>query len=182
MKTLSPRARAALIVLATFLTYWPALGGGFIWDDQPGHVTRPELRSCEGLVRIWTEPGATQQYYPLLHSAFWFEHQLWGDAPFGYHLVNVLLHAAAACLFAALLLRLAVPGATLAALLFALHPVGVESVAWVSEQKNTLSLVCYLCAALAYLRFDSPWERDRPRSSRAYALATVVFIAALLSG
>ena len=181
MKTLPPRARAALIVLATFLTYWPALGGGFIWDDQPGHVTRSELRSCEGLVRIWTEPGATQQYYPLLHSAFWFEHQLWGDAPFGYHLVNVLLHAAAACLFAALLLRLAVPGATLAALLFALHPVGVESVAWVSEQKNTLSLVCYLCAALAYLRFDSPWERDRPRSSRAYALATVVFIAALLS-
>ena len=181
MKTLSPRARATLIFLATFLAYWPALGGGFIWDDQPGHVTRPELRSCEGLVRIWTEPGATQQYYPLLHSAFWFEYQLWGDAPFGYHLVNVLLHAAAACLFAALLLRLAVPGATLAALLFALHPVGVESVAWVSEQKNTLSLVCYLCAALAYLRFDSPWERDRPRSPRAYALATAFFIAALLS-
>ena len=181
MKTLSPRALATLVFLATLLTYWPALGAGFIWDDQPGHVTRPELRSFEGLVRIWTEPGATQQYYPLLHSAFWFEHRLWGDAPFGYHLVNVLLHASAACLFAALLLRLAVPGAALAALLFALHPVGVESVAWVSEQKNTLSLVCYLCAALAYLRFDSPWERDRPRSPRAYALATAFFIAALLS-
>ena len=181
MNPLSSRALVALVFAATLLAYFPALTAGFIWDDQPGHVTRPELRSVAGLVRIWTDPGATQQYYPLLHSAFWFEHRLWGDAPFGYHLVNVLLHATAACLFAALLLRLAVPGAWLAALLFALHPVGVESVAWVSEQKNTLSLVLYLCAALAYLRFDSPGERDRPRSPRAYALASMLFIAALLS-
>jgi hypothetical protein len=181
MNPLSSRALVALVFAATLLAYFPALTAGFIWDDQPGHVTRPELRSLAGLVRIWTEPGATQQYYPLLHSAFWFEHLLWGDAPFGYHLVNVLLHATAACLFAALLLRLAVPGAWLAALLFALHPVGVESVAWVSEQKNTLSLVLSLCAALAYLRFDSTGERDRPRSPRAYALASILFIAALLS-
>lgn len=181
MKTLSPRALTALVFLATLLAYWPALNAGFIWDDQPGHVTRPELRSLDGLVRIWTEPGATQQYYPLLHSAFWLEHQLWGDAPFGYHLVNVLLHATAACLFAALLLRLAIPGAWLAAGLFALHPVCVESVAWISEQKNTLSLVLYLGAALAHLRFDSTGARDRPRSPRAYALATALFIAALLS-
>ena len=171
----SPRWRCALIFAVTLLAYFPALSAGFIWDDQPGHVTRPELRTVDGLVRIWTEPGATQQYYPLLHSTFWLEHRLWGDAPFGYHLVNVLLHATAACLFAALLLRLAVPGAWLAALLFALHPVGVESVAWISEQKNTLSLVLYLCAALAYWRFDT----DR-RPAR-YALATALFGAALLT-
>jgi tetratricopeptide (TPR) repeat protein len=164
---------AAIFALAV-LAYLPALSGGFLWDDN-GHVTRPDLRSLSGLFRIWFEIGATQQYYPLLHSAFWFEHLLWGDATLGYHLVNVLLHATAACLFGTLLRRLAVPGACLAALMFALHPVCVESVAWISEQKNTLSAVFYLAAALAYLKFDS----DR-RSGR-YALASGLFLLALLT-
>ena len=167
------RLAAVLLFLATLAAFFPALSAGFIWDDD-GHITRADLRSLAGLARIWFEPGATQQYYPLLHSAFWLEHRLWGDAPFGYHLLNVLLHATAACLFAKLLLRLAVPGAWLAALLFTLHPVAVESVAWITEQKNTLSLVLYLAAALAYLRFD---ER---RSSSSYVFATALFIAALL--
>src|SRR3954467_776779 len=121
-----------LIAAVSLLVYGPALGGDFLWDDQPGHVTRPELPSLEGLRRIWFEMGATQQYYPVLHSAFWIEHRLWGDAVAGYHLINVLLHVTAACLFAALLRRLAVPGATLAAWLFALHPVCVESIAWIA--------------------------------------------------
>lgn len=164
----------ALIFAATLLVYLPTLTAGFIWDDA-GHVTRPELRSLAGLMRIWFEPGATQQYYPLLHSAFWFEHLLWGDSALGYHLINVLLHATSACLFATLLRRLAVPGAWFAAFLFALHPVAVESVAWITEQKNTLSLVLYLSAALAYLRFD------RERRTPLYALATGLFLAALLS-
>ncbi len=164
-----------VIFVVTLAAYFPALHAGFIWDDQPGHVTRPELQSLGGLFRIWFEIGATQQYYPLLHSAFWLEHRLWGDAPFGYHFVNVLLHATAAGLFGALLRRLAVPGAWLAALVFALHPVCVESVAWVAEQKNTLSTVCYLSAALAYLRFD------QAREPRHYTVATLWFVAALLS-
>ncbi len=168
------RRPCALIFFATFIAYWPALAGGFLWDD-PAHVTRPDLRSLAGLARIWFEPGATQQYYPLLHSAFWLEHALWGDATVGYHLVNVLLHATAACLFGVALRRLEVPGAWLAAAIFALHPVGVESVAWISEQKNTLSLVLYLGAALVYLRFD---ERRRRTD---YAGATALFVAALLT-
>ena len=163
-----------LIFASTLLAYWPALNGAFIWDDG-GHVTRAGLRSLAGLGRIWFEVGATQQYYPLLHSAFWFEYQLWGDAPLGYHLLNVLLHAASACLFGVMLRRLAVPGAWLAALVFALHPVCVESVAWISEQKNTLSTVLYLGAALAYLRFAA----DRRRAH--YALATALFVLALLT-
>jgi Flp pilus assembly protein TadD len=156
------------------LAYLPALRAGFIWDDD-GHVTRPDLRSLGGLWRIWFEVGATQQYYPLLHSAFWLEHVLWGDAPFGYHLANVLLHATVAGLFGRLLCRLAVPGAWLAALLFALHPVGVESVAWISEQKNTLSAVFYLLGALAYLDFA------RDRRGLQYAIASAWFLCALLT-
>ncbi len=164
-----------VVFAAVLLAYFPALRAGFIWDDQPGHVTKPELRSLAGLARIWCEVGATQQYYPLLHSAFWVEHKLWGDAPFGYHFVNVFLHALSACLFGSLLRRLAVPGAWFAAALFALHPVCVESVAWVSEQKNTISTAFYLLAALAWLRFDGS------RRWRDYALASCWFAAALLT-
>jgi len=142
----------ALVFAAVLAAYAPALRGGFLWDDA-GHVTRPDLRSLAGLGRIWFEIGATQQYYPVLHTAFWIEHRLWGDAVLGYHLLNVLLHGTAACLFGLVLRRLAVRGAWFAALLFALHPVCVESVAWISEQKNTLSAALYLAAALAYLRF-----------------------------
>jgi len=142
-----------LLMGATLVAYRSAWHAGFIWDDD-GHVTRADLRPLGGLWRIWFEPGATQQYYPLLHSAFWLEHRLWADSALGYHLANVLLHAAAAFLLYRLLRRLSVPGALLAASAFALHPVCVESVAWISEQKNTLSAVFCLAAALAYLRFD----------------------------
>lgn len=161
-------------MLAVFAAYLPALRGAFLWDDD-GHVTREDLRSLGGLFRIWFEVGATQQYYPVLHSAFWLEHRLWGDATLGYHLVNLLQHAANACLFGLVLRRLAIPGAWFAAALFALHPVCVESVAWISEQKNTLSALFYLGAGLAYLRFD---DERRPKS---YALASGLFVLALLT-
>jgi tetratricopeptide (TPR) repeat protein len=145
-------------------------------------VTKESLRSLHGLGRIWFEVGATQQYYPVLHSAFWLEHWLWGDAPVGYHLANVFLHATAACLFAAALRRLGQGEgfAWLAAFLFALHPVGVESVAWISEQKNTLSTVFYLLAALTYLT----WREGLPRAvgtGGLYFLASLFFVLALLS-
>ena len=169
---------AALILGLTFACYWPALRGGMIWDDD-AHVTRPELRSAAGLWQIWSRPGATQQYYPLLHSAFWIEHRLWGDATLGYHLANVLQHCAAALLLVLILRRLGAPGARLAGLLFAVHPVCVESVAWISEQKNTLSLVLYLVAGLAYLRFDS--GRGKPGASRQYLLASALFVSALMT-
>jgi tetratricopeptide (TPR) repeat protein len=172
--------RGALIFLMTLAAYAPALRGGFIWDDD-GHVTRPDLRSLHGLGRIWFDLGATQQYYPMLHSAFWVEHRLWGDAPLGYHLLNVLLHALAACLFAMVLRRLAVPGAWLAGAVFALHPVYVESVAWISEQKNTLSTVFYLLAVLGYFRWRDGVDRRRPGAGWSYAAASLFFLLALLS-
>ena len=145
-----------------------ALRGGLLWDDD-AHVTRSELQSLAGLGRIWFELGATQQYYPILHSAFWLEHRWWGEATLGYHLVNVLLHAAAALLLVLNLRRLEIPGAWLAAFLFSLHPVQVESVAWITEQKNVLSTVFYLAAALCYLRFDAT------RRPRHYGTALALF-------
>jgi len=163
-----------LILGATLLAYQPAWRAGFVWDDD-AHLTRPALQSLHGLVRIWSDPGATQQYYPVLYSAFWVEHRLWGGAAAGYHLLNLVLHAGAAGLFLQLLRRLEIPGALLAALLFALHPVAAESVAWISEQKNTLSALFYFLAALAYLRFD------RTRGAGAYVLGLGGFVLALLS-
>ena len=165
----------AALVVVVLLVYQPAWQGGLIWDDD-AHVTRPDLRSWQGLCRIWFDVrGGTMQYYPLLHSAFWIEHKLWGDATLGYHLVNILLHAAAAIMVALILRRLAVPGAYLAAAIFALHPVHVESVAWITEQKNTLSAVFYLGAMLAYLRFD------QSRKTSWYLGALGLFVLGVLS-
>lgn len=165
---------ALALIVAVFLAYQPAWHGAFIWDDA-GHVTRPDLRSTDGLYRIWFEIGATQQYYPLLHSAFWIEHKLWGDDPLGYHLVNISLHITAALLLVMLLKRLAIPGAWLGAAIFALHPIQVESVAWITELKNTLSAVFYLGAAIAYLHFD------QTRKRRWYGAALALFACGLLS-
>jgi tetratricopeptide (TPR) repeat protein len=163
-----------VIAVAVLLAYVPALHGEPLWDDI-GHITAPELRSLRGLWRIWTEIGATQQYYPMLHSAFWLEHRLWGDAMLGYHLANIALHSAAAFFLVLILRQLEVRGALFAGLIFALHPICVESVAWISEQKNTLSAVFYLAAANVYLR-DPRDPRDRH-----YWLAFALFICALLS-
>ena len=167
------------LALACVVAYLPALSGGFLWDDNM-HVTAAGLRSLCGLARIWFEPGATQQFYPVLHSAFWFEYHLWGESAAAYHWLNVLLHATAAGLLVRGLQRLAVPGAWFAGLVFALHPVGVETVAWISEQKNTLSAVFYLASALAWLRFDASRD-DATRDWPNYALATLLFLLALLT-
>jgi tetratricopeptide (TPR) repeat protein len=170
----SPNLIYAAICAATLVAYWPAIQGGFVWDDN-AHVTTAAMRSLHGLWRIWFDLGATQQYYPLLHSAFWLEHRLWGDAVLGYHLVNLAQHATAACLVVLIVRRLALPGAWLAGLVFALHPVSVESVAWISEQKSTLSAVFYLSSAFIYLGFD----RTRRRSSYSWAFG--LFLCALLT-
>jgi tetratricopeptide (TPR) repeat protein len=164
----------AAVLVAVGVAYGPAWNGGFLWDDA-AHLTRPELRSWHGLWRIWFEPGATQQHYPLVHSAFWVQHRLWGDNPSGYHLVNLVLHSGAAAMVALTLRRLSVPGAVLAAAIFALHPVHVESVAWISELKNTLSAVLYLGAALAWLQFDEK------RETRAYLASLALFVLGLCS-
>src|SRR6516165_9765176 len=167
-------ALCALLLCGTLAAYRPALRGALLWDDNM-HVTAPELRPLHGLGRIWFDLGATQQYYPLLHSAFWLEDRLWGDAVVGYHLTNVVLHAVSAYLVVMIVRRLSLPGAWLAGFLFALHPVCVEAVAWISEQKSALSGVFYLAAALTYLEFDQTRRRSH------YYLAFGFFLLALMS-
>jgi len=165
---------ALLLVVVTLLAYQPAWNGKPVWDDD-AHITKPALRSLGGLARIWMEPGATQQYYPLVHSFFWVEYHLWGDRTLGYHLINILLHVGCVLLLVKILRRLDVPGSWLAAAIFALHPVEVETVAWITELKNTLSGVCCLGAALVYLNYD------RDRKGTLYAGALILFVLGLMS-
>ena len=172
------------LVAATVLAYQPVWHAGFIWDDDVYVTNNLTLRSVDGLRQIWCKLTATPQYYPLVHTSFWLEYHLWGLNPVGYHVVNVLLHALAAILLWRVLVRLQLPGAWLAAGIFALHPVAVESVAWVTERKNVLAAVFYFAAALAYLRGR---RRERMAESKSgvslrwYFLAFALFVAALLS-
>jgi protein O-mannosyl-transferase len=174
-----------LIVAATLLAYLPAIRAGWIWDDNH-HVTQNvDLLTLNGLKELWLRPGAVPQYYPLTHTTFWIEHHLWGNQPLGYHLDNVLLHIANAIMVGLILRRLNVPGYALAAALFALHPVEVESVAWVTERKNVLSGFFYLTALWAAI---DVWKIDREKAQGTsslgvwgYVLCLCLFALALLS-
>ncbi len=174
-------AAALLLMAVVLLAYGPAYRAGFIWDDDDYVHLNETLREPGGLKRIWMEPGATPQYYPATFTSFWLEYRIWGAAPAGYHAVNVLLHAANAALLWRLLLVLGVPGAWCIALVFGLHPVHVESVAWITERKNTLSGFFYLLAALSYLRFRPPVISSGPAGFRHYGVALAFFVLALLS-
>ena len=178
-ETVAALALAALAVGC----YLPALSAGFVWDDE-AFTDDAVVREWSGLWRIWFSPRAIENeghYWPLVYTSFWLEHKLWGFAPAGYHAVNVLLHAANTLLVRRLAGRLAVPGAWLVAAVFAVHPLHVESVAWVIERKDLLSGLCYLGAFLAWLRFTD--EADEPRSGRGrghYVLALALFVAGML--
>jgi len=163
-----------ILAVVTMLAYQPAWNGGFLWDDD-AHIATTQLRSLDGLRRIWFEPRTTQQYYPLLYSSSWLQERFWGDSPTGYHLVNLLLHIGCAVLVLKILRLLRIPGAELAAIIFALHPVNVETVAWITERKNTLSGLFGLAATLFYLKFDAS------RSKQSYAFALGLFLFGLLS-
>jgi tetratricopeptide (TPR) repeat protein len=167
------------------LAYQPAWHGQLLWDDG-AHVGGPELRTLDGLRRIWFVPRTTQQYYPVLFTSFWLQQTLWGDSTTGYHLVNLLLHIGCVVLVLKILRYLRIPGAELAAIIFALHPVNVETVAWICERKNTLSGLFGLAATLSYLNFDENRrgpKKDSPqgRGFSGYVLAVFFFILGLLS-
>lgn len=168
------------ILLATVASYLPAMRGKFIWDDDAYVSQNAQLRTPGGLERIWTDPGSTPQYYPVVHTTFWIEYRIWGASPAGYHAVNIVLHALSAMLLMGVLLRLGFPAAELTAFLFALHPVHVESVAWITERKNVLSAVFYLASLSIALRYFLPADR---RAAKGWLLAAafLLFLLALLS-
>src|SRR5262245_8591264 len=119
------------LLAITLAVYRPVWHGGVLWDDD-GHLTSASLQGVSGIGRIWFDVGATQQYYPIVHTSFWIMNALWGQDMLGYHLVAIGLHVLSAWLLALVLQRLRIPGAWIAALIFALHPVHVESVAWIT--------------------------------------------------
>ncbi|MCH7643382.1 MAG: tetratricopeptide repeat protein [Myxococcales bacterium] len=168
---------AALLVGMVVAAYGPALRAGFIWDDDDYVTENPLLHTPDGFERIWLSMDAPSQYFPLVYTAFRIEYGLWGLDPFGYHLINVLFHAANALLLWLLLRRLEIAGAWFAAAVFALHPVQVESVAWITERKNVMSLFFSLASLLAWLRFAEP----RGGSGRRFYLASLIFYALALS-
>ena len=177
--TISPRdalTALALVVLAA-ISYLPALSGGFVWDDVV-FAEEPVIHSPSGLRSIWFSPADIRNeghYWPVVYTSFWLEHKLWGLAPAGYHAGNIALHLLNCLLLWRLLVRLRVPGAAVIAAVFAVHPVHVESVAWIIERKDVLSALFYLSAVLVWIRFV---EEQQPAR---YALALLLFTAGLLS-
>ncbi len=173
---------AFALVALSFAAYWPALGAGFVWDDDAYLTRNPHLHDLAGLRDVWLRIGATKMYVPLVFTTFWIEHHLWGLEPLGYHAVNIALHGLGAILFWLLLRRLDVGGAWLAAALFAVHPVFVESVVWITELKNTLSTVLALLALLAFFR-SRPIDSEGATGRRwwFFGLAIVAFAGALLA-
>ena len=170
----------ALVALGLLVVvcYLPAmLWGGFVWDDSILTDAEP-VRDVSGLWQIWFSPSAIEgegHYWPLVYTTFWLEHKLWGFAPTGYHIVNVLLHLANTLLVWHLVRRLSVPGAWVVAAVFAVHPLHVESVAWVIERKDVLSSLFYLASALVWMRYV-----EQPRRGR-YVCALALYAAGLLS-
>ena len=164
--------------LLVVVSYLPAmLWGGFVWDDDLFIKVDP-VRDVSGLWQIWFSPSAIEKeghYWPLVYTTFWLEHKLWGFDPTGYHIVNVLLHLANTLLVWHLVRRLAVPGAWMVAAVFAVHPLHVESVAWVIERKDVLSGLFYLAAVLTYMRFVEQPSRGR------YAGSLALYAAGMLS-
>jgi protein O-mannosyl-transferase len=168
----------AFLVAATILAYQSVWQAGYVWDDDVYVTANKLLTAPDGLRRIWFSLDSPSQYFPLVYTTFRIEHALWGMNPAGYHWVNILLHSANALLVWRLLRRLRVPGAWLAAAIFALHPVEVESVAWITERKNVLMGFFFLLALLSGVEF---LEEQSRRMWKFYALALIFYALALFS-
>ena len=161
---------AVVVIVFTTLAYWPAGHAGFIWDDDRYVTNNPLLTAPDGLRRIWLSLDAPSQYFPLSYTLLRLERSWWGLDPAGYHWVNIVLHVANALLVWRVLSRLQIPGSRLAAVIFALHPVQVESVAWISEVKNLLMGFFFLLTILMWLSYV-----DADRRSRLFYGAALFF-------
>jgi tetratricopeptide (TPR) repeat protein len=166
--------RAALIAVMVFWIFLPVIHGDWLWDDEELISQNELMHDPGGLWKIWSEPGSLIDYYPLWYSAEWLQWHLWHDETLGYHLINIFLHLAGALLVWRLLDKFGLRLAWLGGLIFAIHPVQVESVAWMAELKNTLSLPPFLLAMCAYIDYDEQGKRGD------YFLALGLFLIAML--
>jgi len=176
--------RAVFLLIILFVVYWPALRGSYLWDDGRHVPDRPSFYTRKGLKLIWTQPGYTQQYYPLMFTTVWVEHHFWGARSTGYHVVTLMFHAANAILVALLLSELGFPAAWWVAYLFALHPIQAESVAWMTELKNTESTFFYLFALLMLMDFFGiymPGHEAKRGPWLSYTIAFALYLCALFS-
>jgi tetratricopeptide (TPR) repeat protein len=172
--TQRPLILATVLGIITFAAYSPALRGGFVFDDDSLIIHNRLIHAGDGLYRFWFTTQAPD-YWPLTSTLWWLEWHTWGNHAPGYHAISVLLHAVNVILIWLILRRLKIPGGWFAAAIFAIHPVNAATVAWISEQKNTLSTFFYAIAILLYLGFDE----NRRRSS--YIFSLTAFLLALLS-
>jgi tetratricopeptide (TPR) repeat protein len=166
--------KVLLIAAVTGWIYWPALRGDFIWDDQWYIATNPLLHDGTGLWKFWFRPGSWVEYYPIQETVLWAQWQLWGNDTLGYHLTNLFLHVGNALLVWHLLSKFGLRFAWLGGLIFAIHPVQVESVAYICELKNTLSLTFYLLAMIAWIDYEAG------KSTRDHQRALGLFLVAML--
>jgi tetratricopeptide (TPR) repeat protein len=173
-------AGAAVLLIATVLAYLPATRGGFVWDDEDWVEHNPLLVDADGMWRIWFSNDQPSQYFPMVYTTFRLEYSIWGLEPLGYHVTNIVLHAINVLLVWWLLARLRVPAAWLASAVFALHPVQVESVAWITERKNVLMFFFFALALGAWLTFVD--RSEQPRRGRSfYLLSLGLYVIALLA-
>jgi len=187
-------AGAALIAIAAFLAYFPSINGGFILDDDLLVTSNKLLKAPDGIYRFWFTTEAVD-YWPVTNTTLWIEWRLWGMNPTGYHITNLILHIVESLLIWVILRKLSIPGAFLAALIFALHPVNVESVAWISQRKNVMAMLFFLLSILWYLKVEisSPSSPNAPSSPATgyrvsghssllwYWLSLAAFVLAMLS-
>ena len=159
------------LCLCVLLAYWGAWTLGFVWDDDAFLTANPLIHAPDGLYRFWCTTQAPD-YWPVTSSSLWLEWRLWGMNAAGYHATNLILHAVECILLWRVLARLGIPGAFVAAVLFAIHPVNVESVAWIAQRKNLMAMLFYLASLYGFIRAED--GRSRPwawASLAAFALA-----------
>jgi protein O-mannosyl-transferase len=188
--------QAVALIIIIFITYSNSLNNGYIWDDNRYVTQNSLLQNGDGLKKIWFNVGATVQYYPIVFTSFWIENKLYGLEPRGYHIDNIILHILNALLLWMVLEQLAIPYAWLCAAIFALHPMQVETVAWIAERKNLLSCFFYLLSVLCFFKFLPPnipkeiavpnlkKEKKQKKNTldwRFYAFSLMFFISAMLS-
>lgn len=175
--------KITLIIALIFTAYIHTIQSDFIWDDNDYITANPHLKTVNGLKNIWFKPGSTVQYYPLLFTFFWGQYQLWGFDVVGYHLFNIFIHIINVLLIWYLLTYLNVKGAFYAALIFAVHPVHVETVVWITELKNLLSTTFYLIALWTYMRFIPihPQQISDKKKKLFYGFSFIFYVCALLT-